>query len=38
MKKNSIRAKMLLGAVLVPMCMSAQDIKVQGTVVSASRS
>ena len=35
MKKNSIRAKMLLGAVLVPMCMSAQDIKVQGTVVSA---
>ena len=36
MKKNSIRAKVLLGAMLLPMYVGAQNIKIQGTVVAAS--
>lgn len=36
MKNNSIRAKVLLGAMLLPMYVGAQSIKIQGTVVAAS--
>ena len=36
MNKNSIRTKLFLGMMLLPMYVGAQDIKIQGTVVASS--